>query len=110
VQDFEQEFLAKPWWDPTRMWFAEPISSDGAVASKPVGTATLALRGSGQVARPVVHWLAVLPDWRRQGIGRLLMATLEACAWEAGYRQVFLETHAEWQEAVRLYEQLGYRC
>ena len=70
---------------------------------------TLALRGADEAARPVVHWLAVLPAWRRRGIGRLLMSVLEARAWELGYREVWLETHAAWEEAVRFYRALGYR-
>jgi GNAT superfamily N-acetyltransferase len=55
-----------------------------------------------------VHWLAVLPGWRRRGVGRYLMSVLEARAWELGYREVWLETHAAWAEAVRLYQALGY--
>src|SRR5690242_10582944 len=57
--DFEREFLAKPWWRPEHVWFAESTA-------RPVGTVTLALRGEGNAARPVVHWLAVLPAWRRR--------------------------------------------
>lgn len=55
-----------------------------------------------------IHWLAVLPGWRRRGVGRLLVTTLEAKVWQAGHRQVWLETHAQWGEAARLYESLGY--
>lgn len=104
--DFEQEFLAKPWWRPEHLWFAEARGSRGTWS--PVGTVALALRGAGNAARPVVHWLAVLPAWRRRGVGRLLMSVLEARAWELGYREVWLETHAAWEEAVRLYRALGY--
>jgi GNAT superfamily N-acetyltransferase len=111
TRDFESEFLAKAWWRPERMWFAEHVSEGAGGASETrlvVGTVTLAMRGSGPEARPVVHWLAVLPEWRRRGIGRLLIATLEACAWDEGYRRIWLETHVQWQSAVRLYESLGY--
>lgn len=99
--DFEQEFLAKPWWRPEHLWFAESIGG-------PVGTVTLAFRGEGEIARPVVHWLAVLPAWRRRGVARFLMGVLESRAWELGYREVWLETHAAWIEAVQLYRALGY--
>jgi GNAT superfamily N-acetyltransferase len=101
--DFEREFLSKPWWRPEHLWFAE---ADGA----PVGTVTLALRGEGDAAVPVVHWLAVLPAWRRRGVGRMLMSVLEARAWELGYRDVWLETHAAWVDAVRLYRAMGYQA
>ncbi|MBI3837654.1 MAG: GNAT family N-acetyltransferase [Planctomycetia bacterium] len=106
--DFAREFLHKDWWHSEAMWFAEiqrfPFQSHTAV-----GTVTLARRGDARNAKPVVHWLAVLPGYRRRGIGRLLMATLEAAVWDAGGRQVWLETHAQWAEAVRLYRALGYR-
>jgi len=69
----------------------------------------LAERGSGRAARMVIHWLAVLPNWRRRGVGRLLVAALEQCCWDAGQHEVFLETHAGWTSALRFYESRGYR-
>jgi GNAT superfamily N-acetyltransferase len=99
--DFHAEFLAKPWWRPEHLWLAE-------AGSELVGTVTLAMRGATSQARPVVHWLAVLPSWRRRGVGRMLMSVLEARAWELGYREVWLETHAAWTEAAALYRSLGY--
>jgi GNAT superfamily N-acetyltransferase len=106
--DFEREFLSKPWWRPERMWFADEHATKSAEPPT-IGTVTLAMRGDGATAKPVVHWLAVLPGRRRQGIGRLLMATLETAAWDAGYRQVWLETHSAWTDAASLYAALGYR-
>ncbi len=70
--DFAREFLDKPWWQPDRMWFAVPADSSLSQPSV-VGTVTLARRASDKEAKPVVHWLAVLPSWRRRNIGRLLM-------------------------------------
>jgi GNAT superfamily N-acetyltransferase len=106
--DFATEFLTKPWWSPQRLWFAE-TTLDAQNPSKPVGTVALALRGSGPDAKPVVHWLAVLPGWRRRGVGRLLLTQVHQACWDAGYRQVWLETHAGWEAAVRLYRACGYR-
>lgn len=100
--DFEREFLAKPWWNAERMWFAEYEGS-------PVGTVTLAERGRGASAVPVVHWLAVLPRWRRRGVARLLMNALHRDVWAGGGREVFLETHTAWTAAARFYEARGYR-
>ena len=104
--DFQREFLSKSWWRPQAMWFAEmqPLLLP-AIA---VGTVTLALRGEGSSAKPVVHWLAVLPGYRRRRVGRLLMCALETAVWDDGGRQVWLETHSQWLEAARLYESLGY--
>jgi GNAT superfamily N-acetyltransferase len=108
ASDFAREFLDKDWWHSEAMWFAElqrlPLAPYSAV-----GTLTLARRGNAADAKPVVHWLAVLPGYRGRGIGRLLMATLEAAVWDSGGRQVWLETHSQWAEAARLYQVLGYR-
>ena len=106
--EFAREFLDKPWWDPRRMWLAEASSVEAEPAAQLIGSVTLALRGSGEAARPVVHWLMVHPRWRRRGLGRLLLATLEAAAWDQGHRRLWLETHAGWQNALRLYRALGY--
>lgn len=73
-----------------------------------MGAVTLARRGDAEQGRPVVHWLIVDPAFRRRGIGRLLVATLESACWQAGERQVWLETHTGWREATAFYSALGY--
>jgi GNAT superfamily N-acetyltransferase len=108
LDDFEAEFLSKWWWRPERMWFAEAETPGGG--RQAVGTVTLAMRGEASDAQPAIHWLAVLPAWRRRGIGRLLVTALEAHAWEAGHRRIYLETHAAWAAAVELYQRLGYKA
>lgn len=104
--DFEREFLSKSWWAPERMWLAEAEAL--LVGHRVVGTVTLARRGEPPADKPVVHWLCVLPGYRRRGIGRLLLATLEQAAWDLGERQVWLETHSAWRAAFELYQTLGY--
>ena len=108
MEDFENEFLHKWWWNPQHMWFAHcdrAVAADGSC----IGTVTLAFRGPPEAAVPVVHWLAVVPEWRRRGVGRLLMATLERYCWDRGLREIRLETHREWTAALALYAALGYR-
>ena len=107
VDDFHQEFTAKPWWRPDRMWLAE--SAADATPNELIGTATLALRGVGPEAKPVVHWLAVLPSWRRRGVATLLMNAVETSAWKDGHREIWLETHAAWAAAASFYDARGYR-
>lgn len=102
ADDFAAELTSRWWWQPKRMWLAE---ADGPQL---VGSVTLAMRGEPEAARPVVHWLMVHPTARRRGLGRLLMAHLEAAAWDAGHRQLWLETHAAWQSAEKFYTNLGY--
>ncbi|MBI2827461.1 MAG: GNAT family N-acetyltransferase [Planctomycetia bacterium] len=105
--DFAAELTDKPWWSADRLWFAE--ASDAPTGTTmPVGTVTLAMRGTGPGAVPAIHWLCVLPTWRRRGVGRLLVAALEAKCWALGHRRIVLETHAAWTRAVRFYEALGY--
>ena len=105
--DFEREFLSKPWWSPERMWLAQSTQTDGL--SQVVGTVTWADRGVTPEAKAAVHWLAVLPGYRRRGIGRLLLETLHWACWDAGHREIYLETHVAWAGAARLYTSLGYR-
>jgi mycothiol synthase len=106
--DFEREFLSKPWWSPGRMWLAQV--TDAAGLSQVVGTVTWADRGRPPDVKAAVHWLAVLPGYRRRGIGRLLLETLHQACWDAGHREIFLETHVAWAGAGRLYTSLGYHA
>ena len=109
--DFDREFLRKPDWSPERMWLAEqcpPESDFDYVAGDIVGSIYLGLRGSGSEATGVIHWLMVAPDSRRRGVGRMLVAALEADCWRRGIRQVSCETHADWSAATAFYASLGY--
>lgn len=106
--EFAREFLEKPWWRPERLWFAVPeLAASGGPPA--VGTVALARRSGAAGDRAVLHWLAVLPAWRRRGVARLLVSAAEAACWDAGEREIWLETHAAWQAAVQFYEALGYR-
>lgn len=108
--DFAVEYLEKPWWRPEHLWLVEAADAAAAAGDPPLlGSVTLALRGSGTGAQAVVHWLMVDPWVRRRGLGRWLLATLESRAWDLGFREVSLETHAAWTAAGRLYERHGYR-
>jgi GNAT superfamily N-acetyltransferase len=99
--EFQTEFLGKPWWNPATMWFAE--------SDRIIGSVTLARRESSTSSKPVVHWLMVDPRWRRHGIARLLLTALETAVWDAGQRQIWLETHSAWTKAEQFYRAMGYR-
>jgi len=102
--DFLVEMLQKPWWQSERTW----VAVSQPTPQQPVGAVTLAVRQGSAGEVPVVHWLLVDPAWRRRGIGRLLMSYLERAAWDAGWREVALETHSGWAAAVALYQSIGY--
>ena len=60
--------------------------------------------GVGEIKR-----MFVLPDFRRHGIARQILAALESRAVELGYATVRLETGKAQPEAVSLYKSSGYR-
>ena len=50
----------------------------------------------------------VQPDLRGQGVGRAVLASLEAAAREHGARRLVLETGVHQQEALALYRRAGF--
>ena len=52
--------------------------------------------------------MAVYPEFRRQGLGSLLLADAETRARERGCTRLALDVEAENRDAVRLYERLGF--
>ncbi len=55
-----------------------------------------------------VNYLAVAPDRKRSGLGRALMAHVEARLQERGCPKLNLQVRASNQEAVAFYRRLGY--
>jgi len=121
--DFASQMLNQPWWRDDRTWLAIAASQRLAGSESPatrslpaidsvhpkiVGSVTLAVREATVNNVPVLHWLMVDPSWRRRGIARVLVSHLERAAWNAGWREVQLETHAGWKDAVAFYQSMGY--
>lgn len=67
---------------------------------------TVMVRQEGKVGRVIS--IAVLPDHRRRGIGRALMAKAEEVARARGATTVSLEVSVNNEGAIRFYEELGY--
>jgi GNAT superfamily N-acetyltransferase len=58
---------------------------------------------------PELNGIAVLPEYRSQGIGTRLIAAAEQMARERGFREVCVGVNIENTRARALYERLGYR-
>lgn len=59
-------------------------------------------------ARVVLWFLYIAPEWRRRGVGRMLLDQVEAYGRERGATHVWLETSNVNVPGVRAYERLGY--
>jgi ribosomal protein S18 acetylase RimI-like enzyme len=76
----------------------------------PVGVAVCFLGFSTFAARPLIniHDLAVIPDYRGHGIGRLLLERVEAKGRELGCCKLTLEVREDNHRAQRLYQKVGF--
>jgi len=59
--------------------------------------------------RAYVYGFRVKPAYRSQGIGTVMMQTVERDLYQRGFRRVTLNVGKENNAARRLYERLGYR-
>lgn len=56
-----------------------------------------------------INNVAVHPDFRRQGLGRLLLRGALGSAWRLGARRATLEVRQSNLPAIKLYEEAGFR-
>jgi len=80
------------------------------IETLPVGIATCFTGFSTFLAKPLIniHDLAVLPEYRGQGIGRKLLAAVEAKGIELGCGKLTLEVQSENLPAQGIYERAGF--
>lgn len=77
-----------------------------------VTTEQCSILGAGELfkpKRPKIFGLAVHPDYRQQGIGRLLVEACLAQARQWGHYDVFLELRDDNTVGRAMYEKLGFR-
>jgi [ribosomal protein S18]-alanine N-acetyltransferase len=79
-----------------------------AVVGRSIVGFLVAALEAGRVAHIVT--IDVLAEYRRYGIGSLLMATAERWASAKGMRKVYLETAEDNPVAQEFYLQRGYQC
>jgi len=80
------------------------------IENVPVGIATCFTGFSTFLAKPLIniHDLAVLPEYRGQGIGRKLLAAVEAKGIEMGCGKLTLEVQNENLTAQGIYKRAGF--
>ncbi len=79
------------------------------LAGRVVGTVSMGGHGFQRVGSLRLFALDVGPAFRRRGVGTALVQAVEAAASRRGLDQVNLEVATDDEDAVRLYERLGYR-
>jgi predicted GNAT family N-acyltransferase len=93
----EQQIPAALEYDDADLRCLHAVAWDG---QKPVGTARLDVLEDGRIGR-----VAVLKDYRRRGVGSLLMQELEQIARSRGLVRLWFHSQIS---AVPFYESLGY--
>jgi len=75
--------------------------------NEPVAVVTMAINGGSKVVR--LGWLAVRPDYRRQGLGMELLRHAEAVARQADVEAIVTGSSIDSRYACRLLERAGMR-
>ncbi len=83
------------------------VAEDGG---KLVGFAAFSVRDVVRYPKPIAELdeLLVLADYRKRGIGKLLMEQVENKAKEQDCYRMFIESHYDHKVAHKFYEALGY--
>ncbi|NLS76064.1 MAG: GNAT family N-acetyltransferase [Chloroflexi bacterium] len=97
-----REILDKPWFKPEHMFF---VTHEGT----PVGVATAWRRTVGETVEASVHYIAVEPAHRGQGLGRTLLLAVMHRVRELGFPNCGLRTNDFRWDAIGLYWKYGWR-
>ena len=110
IERIERVSYPTPW---SRSMFAGEIAKPSSVCLGAYDGDTGALAGYLIVSRYVDAWhvmnVAVDPGHRRQGIAGQLLTELFSRTGDDGHRGYTLEVRVSNDEAIRLYERLGFR-
>lgn len=98
--------LKRDGFGPRPLFYALIAEQDG----EPIGMATYLLAYSTSVGRPGVYveTLYMVPEWRKRGIGRRLLAQVAALAREQDAPLIMLHV-ARWNRARAFYRRLGFQ-
>ena len=101
VADFEKEYLDSPYFSPERVLFA-------VCKGEPVGTTTAWSATYRRREVGLIHWVAVVPEHRKKGLGWVLNVRALHRLKALGYGEATLNTSETLESAVRLYHRLGF--
>ena len=114
----ERCFPTEPW---SRQMFSEELENDLAlfVVAEDTGFGGKIGEGHGRIAGYLIAWviapvecqvgsIAVLPEYRRQGIARQLLGILLQTCRETGTPDAYLEVRVSNTAAIELYQSLGF--
>ncbi|MDE3001240.1 MAG: GNAT family N-acetyltransferase [Gemmatimonadota bacterium] len=99
--DFEKEYLNSPYFYPERVLFA-------VFGDEPVGTTTAWTATNRGKDVGLIHWVAVVPEHRKKGLGWVLNVRALHKLKALGYGEAILNTSETLEPAVRLYRRLGF--
>jgi ribosomal protein S18 acetylase RimI-like enzyme len=94
-----------PWSRWKQGWVAESPDEGGGA---PVIRGFATVEYEAWHSRMILWFFYVSPAWRRRGVGRALLAEVEAAGRAAGADHVWLETSTVNVPGVAAYERLGY--
>jgi ribosomal protein S18 acetylase RimI-like enzyme len=99
---FQRHMLSEESFRPERLFFAVteagcPVATAGALQKLVHGDRT-----------GYLHMMAVLPEFRRRGLGTALLRRCLICFREQGWRNAVLDTEASRPEAIALYLANGF--
>jgi ribosomal protein S18 acetylase RimI-like enzyme len=110
IELWERCGLTKPWNNP-KLDIERKISDNpelfliGLIDGRVIASAM----GGYEGHRGWVYYLAVAPEYQRQGLGRQIMSALEARLLEKGCPKINLQIRGNNNEAMAFYDKIGYK-
>ena len=100
-QLFDQEFADRALLPERQFYVMEPLG-------RTIGTAAAWFKEIAGERIGRVHWVAVVPEFQKRGLGKAMMSFCCRRLKELGHRQAFLSTSSVRIPAIKLYLQFGF--
>lgn len=99
--------LREPWGQPPGSERDELEDEAWHVAARSAEGTTIGVGRLHRIAKETgqIRYMAVEPEWQRQGVGAAILATLEAAAIDNGMRRIELDAR---ESALAFYSRRGY--